>query len=192
MHVADHALAGRDGARELVFQGMAALALGDGLVHRYRGAVMTLARIGPGMARIAVVAVDHMAAGAARGAVIARLVVGPHKPGQGVVQPRLVEVDDRHRDARSGPRPAVRLAGIGPSRLLQALQLTERIGQAGLRENVPDVAPAALEDAEHIRRREHLPHRQGRELGQDPARRHGRGHVRRGLHDGAERHGIAA
>ena len=175
-----------------MFQGMAALAFGDGLVHRHRGAVMTLPRIGSGMARIAVVAVDHMAGGAARGAVIARLVVGPHEPGQGVVQARLVEVDDRHRDARSGSRPAVRLAGVGPSRLLQALQLTERIGQTGLREQVPDVAPATLEDAEHIRRREHLPHRQRREPGQDPARRHGRGHVRRGLHDGADCQGIAA
>ena len=192
VHVADHALAGRDGARELVFQGMAALALGDGLVHGHRGAVMALARIGSGMARIAVVAVDHMARGTARGAVIARLVVGPHEPGQGVVQARLMEVDDRHRDARAGAGAAVRLAGIGPSRLLQALQLAERIGHAGLREQVADIASAALEDAEHIRRREHLPHRQRRELGQHTARRHDGGHVRRGLHDGPERHGIAA
>ena len=83
----------------------------------------------------------------------------------------------------AGAGAAVRLADVGPSRLLQALRSTERIGQADLRELGADVAPAALEDAEDIAGREDVPGRQGMELGQDPARRLAAVHVRR-LHDG--------
>ena len=65
------------------------------------------------------------------------------------------------------PRTAVGLPEIRPSRLLQALQLAFRVGQAGLGELVIDGAPAAFEDAEHVRGFHRFPGRQGVERGQD-------------------------
>src|SRR3546814_14348786 len=58
--------------------------------------------IGERMARLAVVGIDDMAAGAARMAVIARLVVGAHEPHEGIVEAGLVDVERGDRHAQPG------------------------------------------------------------------------------------------
>ena len=179
MHVADHALAGRDRPGEFVLQRMAWFLLWN---HRIAGqglAVVARAGIRPGVPRIAVVGVDHVTAGAAGRAIVARLLVGAEEPHMWVVQPRLVEVEHRHRDPEAGGRAPVRLAEVGPARLLQPLNVAADIGQADLRKQVEDVAAAALEHPEDVARRDHLPGRQRRERGQDATVAHRVGRRRR-------------
>src|SRR5690242_5548503 len=84
--------------------------------------------------RVAVVPVHHVAGAAARGAVVARLVVGALEPEVRVVQARLGDVDDRHRYAAAGARAAVRLADVGASGLVELLQRAGVVGQADLGE----------------------------------------------------------
>ena len=192
MHVAGHALRGRDRAGEDVADRVAALAhrgvvgVGRRVVRpRRRGrwrsrrglAVVPssppgrcwpwrrLAMVGSTVAvwpsrpylgigqavpRLAVVGVDDVAAGAARMAIVAGLVVGAHEPHVGVVEPGLVDVEHRDRDAEAGARAAVRLAEVGPARLLEPLDRAGRVGQADLGELGADVAAAALEHAEDV------------------------------------------
>ena len=117
--------------------------------------------------RVAVVRVHDVARRAARVAVVAGLIVGADEPGERIVEARLGDVDHRHRDARARARAAVRLAEVGPARLLDPLQLAGRVRQAGLREQVRDVAAAALEHAEDVAGLERFPGRQRIELRQD-------------------------
>ena len=92
--------------------------------------VAAILGIGQAVPRLAVVGVDDVAAGAARMAIVAGLVVGAHEPHEGVVEPGLVDVEHRDRDAQAGARAAVRLAEVGPARLLEPLDRC-RSGWAG-------------------------------------------------------------
>ena len=134
VHVADHALAGGDGAGERVRDGVAGLAPRDRWIGRPGGAVVAEGRVGAGVPGIAVVGVDDVAGGAARVAVVARLIVGAHEPGERVVQPRLGDVEHRHGDARAGAGAAVGLPEVGAARLLEPLQQAGAVRQPGLRE----------------------------------------------------------
>src|SRR5690606_16062681 len=78
----------------------------------------------------AIVGVDHVAARAARMAIVARLVVGAHEPHERIVEPGLVDVEDRDRHAQPGARPPVRLLEVGPARLLEPLDRAGRVGKA--------------------------------------------------------------
>ena len=91
-----------------------------------------------------------MAATAATAAVVARLFIGAQEPGQRVVQARLVQVQYRHGDAIAGARATIGLAQIRAPGFLQALDIAAYAGQAGFREQVENVAAAALEDPEHV------------------------------------------
>ncbi len=93
-------------------------------------------------------------------AIVSGIIIRAEKPHVRVVQTRFGDVDDRHRDATPGSRAAVRLPEIGSAGFLQSLDLAELVGNAGLGEQVGDVAPAALEHAEHVGRRDDLPGRQ--------------------------------
>src|SRR3546814_12986439 len=62
-----------------------------------------------------------MAARAARLAIVAGLVVGPHEPHIGVVEARLVEVEDRDGDAQPGAGTAVRLLEVGAAGFFEPL-----------------------------------------------------------------------
>ena len=73
-------------------------------------------------------------------------------------------------DAKAGAGAAVRLAEVGPARLLEPLDRSGRVGQADLGELGVDVAPAALEHAEDVARRDDVPGRQRVELGEHAAR----------------------
>ena len=133
-------------------------------------AVAAEAGVGQAVPRLAVVGVDDVAAGAAGVAIVARLVVGAHEPHERVVEPGLVDVEDRDRDAKAGAGAAVRLADVGPARLLEPLDAAGRVGQADLGELGVDVAAAALEHAEDVARRHDVPGRQRIELGEHAAR----------------------
>ena len=192
VHVAVHALRGRDGAREHMLDRMALFILRDRRICSRGLAVAAVLRPGHAVPRLTVVGVDDVAGAAARGAIVAGLVVGAHEPGEGVVEARLVDVDHRHRDAQARAGAAVRLADVGPARLLDALDRAGGVGQADLGELRADVAPAALEHAEDVARRNRVPARDRIELGQRAARlglgrefarlhprRSGRGQLRR-------------
>ena len=142
---------------------------GDGGIDGRGLAVAAVARIGQRMAGLAVVGVDDVAAGAARMAIVAGLVVGAHEPHVRVVEPGLVDVEHGDRDADAGAGAAIGLAQVGPPRLLEPLDRAGRIGQADLRELRADIAPAALEHAEDVAGRDDVPGRQGIELGQHAA-----------------------
>ena len=168
---------------------MARFPFRDGRIDGLRLAFVTELGVTARVARIAVVGVNHVAGGAAGAAVVPRVVVGAEEPHQGVVQPRLVNVEDRYGDSQSGTRSAVRLTYIGPARLFQALQLSDRVGQADLGKQVDDVAPAALEHPEDVPRRDDLPGGKRVKLTQDPALRHPLIRLDRG--DDSCRHAIA-
>ena len=122
----------------------------DGGIDRLRLPVAPEPGVGQRMARLAIVGIDDMAACAARMAVVAGLVVGPHEPGEGIVEPRLVDVEHRNGHAKAGSGATVRLLEIGPPRLLQPLDLATRARQADLGELRVDRAPAAFEHAEDV------------------------------------------
>src|SRR3546814_8419454 len=71
-----------------------------------------------------------MAARAARLAIVAGLVVGPHEPHIGVVEARLVEVEDRDGDAQPGAGTAVRLLEVGAAGFFEPMDAAGGIGQA--------------------------------------------------------------
>ena len=154
MHVAAHALAGRDRAGEGVLERMPGLVLGDGRVDGLRHAAVPELGVLGRVPRITVIGVDHVAGRAARAAVVARLVLRAQEPHQRVVEARLVQVEHRNGDAVAGAGPAVRLADIRPARLLEDLDGaqvgSDRVDLRGLGEQVDDDAAAALEDAEDV------------------------------------------
>src|SRR3546814_6327096 len=86
-----------------------------------RLAVAAIARIGQAVPRFTVVGIDDMAARAARLAIVTGLVVGAHEPHIGIVEARLVEVEDCDPDAQPGAGPAVRLLEVGAPRLFEPL-----------------------------------------------------------------------
>src|SRR3546814_7010311 len=63
-------------------------------------------------------------------AIVAGLVVGPHEPHIGVVEARLVEVEDRDGDAQPGAGTAVRLLEVGAAGFFEPLDAAGGIGQA--------------------------------------------------------------
>src|SRR5208282_3003689 len=75
MNMANHALAGRNGAREGVLDGMTGFVLGNRGVGGRAVAKMAEGRVRAGVRRIAVVGVDNVAGGATAGAVIAGMIV---------------------------------------------------------------------------------------------------------------------
>src|SRR5215467_12264214 len=157
--MADHALAGRDRRRHLMAQRMPGFPFANGGVAAEAGPAVAVLTIGACRLHVAVVGVNNMASGTTRVAIVAWIVVGAEKPSRRVVEARLGDVQNRYRDAQPGPGAAVRLAEIGTPRLFEALQLALRIGVADLGELGNDVASAALEDAEDVAGREHLPGR---------------------------------
>ena len=160
MDVADDALAGGDPAPggEAVLDRMAALPTRDHRIDREALAAVAELRVRPGMDGGAVVGVDHMAAGAAAGAVVTGMVVGAEEVERRIEEARLREAHEyrigavlRSQAPRSQPGPR-------PPRLLEAL------GVAG----VGPEAPAALEDPQDVPRLHPLEPRQGIEIADHP------------------------
>ena len=93
MHVAVHALAGRNRARELVHDRMPALVFRDRWVGAEAEPLMAVLAPPTGIGRRAIVGVDDVTGGAAAGAVIARMIVRPEKAEERIVQPRLLNAE---------------------------------------------------------------------------------------------------
>ncbi len=84
-------------------------------------------RVRTRVARIAIVRIDAVAAAAARRAKIARIVVGAHEPHVRIIQPRLRDVDQRHRNAIAGAGAATARLDVGPAGFIEALNLSGEI-----------------------------------------------------------------
>ena len=148
----------------------------DRRIDRHRLSVAPALAIVERVARFTVVGIDHVATGAARGAIIARLVVGAHLPQERVVKPGLVDVEHRDRHAQAGRGAAIRLLEIGAAGLFQPLDDPADVGQADFWELRIDRAPAVFEHAENVARRNRVPGRQRIQDRQRPARLLGVGH----------------
>src|SRR6185369_15157505 len=111
---------------------MARLVAGDGGIAGRGGAPVPEPRVDPRMLLVAIVRVHRVAGAASRGAIVAGLLVGAEEPQVRVVEARLGDVDDRHRDEASGRRPAIGLAKVGAPRLVELLQRAGGIWQAHL------------------------------------------------------------
>ena len=94
MHVAVHALARRDRARELVHDRMAALVFGDRLVGREAKPVMTVFALPAGVRGRTIIGINDVAGRAAARAVIARMIVRAHEIEQRIVQPGFLQIQE--------------------------------------------------------------------------------------------------
>ena len=97
MNVADDALAGRDSHGELVLDGMAGLIAGDRGVGLKGEPSVAEAGIRPGVDARAVVGIDHVARGAAAGAIVAGMIVRSQEVQRRVEEPGFLKTDE-HRD----------------------------------------------------------------------------------------------
>src|SRR5205085_8713450 len=97
-------------------------------------AVVAQPGIAAGLLHSATIRMDDMAAGAARVAVVARIVVRSEEPHVRIVEPRLQDVEDRNRHPQPGRGAAVRLLQIRTSRLVEKLNLAGRVRVADLGE----------------------------------------------------------
>ena len=149
---------------------VAAVFAGDGRIDRGRLPVAAVLRIAKAVARFAVVGVDHVAARTARMAIVARLVVGSHEPQERIVEPGLVNVEDRDRHPQPGAGAAVGLLEVGPSGFFEPLDLSAGIWQADLGKGAAVGPPTVFEHPEYVPRWHHVPARQRIERGQRAAR----------------------
>src|SRR5580765_2559540 len=100
MHVATHALARRDRARERVPDWMAALIVAQaGLIAAEAQALVAVLAVVSGVGGGAVVRVDHVTGRAAAGAIVTRMIVRSQETEQGIVQARLLQVQKNWIDA---------------------------------------------------------------------------------------------
>ena len=117
------------------------------------------------MSRVAIVGIHDMTTRTAGRSVIAGLIVGAHEPGEWIIEARLVNIDKRYSDTATRAGTAIRLPNVGLAGFLEALNLSQRIRQPGLRKQVGQVAAAVLEDAKNIAGLYALPGRQGIQFG---------------------------
>ena len=137
MYVADHALAGRDGARQTVLYGVAFLVLLDGGVGGDAVAEMAVRGVGAGVRGVAIVGVDHVAGGAPGAAIVAGLIVGAEEVEQRVEQAGALQALKDGVGAREGAEAAIaqavvaaledaqRVAGLGGFELRQRPEFGE-------------------------------------------------------------------
>ena len=143
--------------------------IADGRINGLGLAVAAIFGPDRAMPGFAVIRVDHMAAGAARLAIVAGLIIGSHEPHERIVEPGLVDIEYRNGDAQAGSGTAVGLFQVRTTGLFQPLDDAADIGQSDFRELSVDIAATALEYAENIAWRNRMPGRQGIEDWQGPA-----------------------
>ena len=85
VHVAIHALAARDGAGELVFDGMTSFFFGNGSVTGETQSLMSIFAPPIRIAGRTVICINDVAGRATAGTVISWMIVRPHKPKQRIV-----------------------------------------------------------------------------------------------------------
>ena len=143
VHVADDALAARNGSREAVLDRMAGLVLGNRRIARLTQTAIAGNPVGPGIHGRPVVGVDDVTRRAAARAVIARVVVGPQKIERRIQQPRLLEADETGVGAVFGSQPPVAQSRSRPAIVLETLRYAHlRPKAAAALEYAKDIAPA--------------------------------------------------
>ncbi len=107
VHVADHALAGRNRARELVADGMSGLISRNGGIGGRGLSQISGRSVGAGMFRRTIVGVDHVAGAAAAGPVVAGLIVGAGERQQRIEQAGLLQSEKNRIGAQFGAEAAL-------------------------------------------------------------------------------------
>src|SRR3954453_24015003 len=138
-------------------QRMSLLVLRNRFVAGDGEAGVAVLRVAGGVKRIAIVGVDDVASRAARRAVIAGVIVRAEEREMRIVEPRLVQIDERGRDAQAGAAVAIAESDVG----LSCLPFWRRIPNIGERARAGD--PAAFEGAEVLGGLKDLPARQRNE-----------------------------
>ena len=111
--MADHALAGRNRARESVANGMAGFVSRNRRIGCRAVAAIAEARVWAGMLRRAVVGVDHVARRASAGAIIAGLVVRAGQRKQRIEQARFLQAEKNGIGAQLGAESALAELVVG-------------------------------------------------------------------------------
>ena len=147
VNVTDHALAGRNGTREDVFDRMTGFVLGNCGIDCGGAAKISVRRVLRGMQRIAVVRVDDVARGAATRAIVAGMIVGDGHRHDGIDEARFLETQEN---------------GIGAQLASKATVAQFVVGLAGrlVFFRIADFAfflAAAFEDAENVAGLRNLP-----------------------------------
>ncbi len=180
MNVAGDALAAGNGERELVADRMAGAVLGNGRVGRKARALVAEAGIRPRMHGRAVVGVDHVAAAATAGAVVAGVVIGAEEIQRRIEQAGLLQPQKNRVGAIFRAQTAIAEAGAGPAGIVFGFR------DARFRAK----PPAALEDTQDVARLGDLKPRQRVEIGElglaldclDRRRRNGLDPLRHAVH----------
>src|SRR4051794_40248548 len=154
MHVTRHALTRRHRARELMAQRMALLIFRNGFVAGDREAGVAVLRVTGGMQRIAIVGVDDVTSRASGRPVVAGMIVRSEERKMRIVEPRLVQIDERGRDAQAGAAAAIAEADVG----LTGFAFRRWITDGRERARAADAAP--FEGAEVLGGLKNLPSRQ--------------------------------
>ena len=108
VHVAVHALAGWNGASELMQDGMAALRFGDRFVGRETEALVSVLAPPAGVRRRPIVRVNDVAGRAAARSIIAGVIVRAEEPEEWIVQPRFLQAEENRIGAIERAETALR------------------------------------------------------------------------------------
>src|SRR6185369_15806042 len=118
VHVTDHALRGRNLARELVLDRMARLVFWNVLVGCLRAPEIAGLVVERGVRGVAVVRVDHVTSGATGRAIIAWMIVGAQVVERRIQQPRLLQSKKNRIGTLRGTQPTRAQSLIGLARIL--------------------------------------------------------------------------
>ena len=140
MDVAVHALAGGDGFREGVLDGMSRFVFGNRGVRRGAESGVAVLRVARGMGGVDVVGIDHMTGGATAAAVVARMIVGARQRHYRIQQARFLQTEKYRIGAQFGAESAIAQLIVGPARIIFAIGIAE----------FGFFAPAAFKHAEDI------------------------------------------
>ena len=135
--MAGDALTGGNGARQTVLDGVAFFVLGNGGIGGGAVAQVSGGGVLRGVRGVAVIGIDHVAGGASRRAIVARLIVGAEEIQQRIQQARALQALEYGIGPRECAESAIaeavvtafkdaqRIAGLGGFELRQREQFRE-------------------------------------------------------------------
>src|SRR5690349_14585573 len=107
MDVAHDALAGGNGAREFVLDGMAGFVLRDRRIDLRAVRLIAVSSVRAGVNRRAIIGVDDVAGGAATRAIVAGMIVGAGERKDRVKQARFLKAEENGVGAKLSTKTAV-------------------------------------------------------------------------------------
>jgi hypothetical protein len=150
MHVADHALSGRDLVRELMLDGMTRLVLGDLCVGGLGESLVPCGRVRTRSSLARVVRINDVTRRTACGAIVAGLVIRPEVIERRIQKTCLLQAEV------NGIRAVIRAESTGAEAFVRLTRLLVLIWVADLEASLT----AALEDAKDIPGLRYLPPRE--------------------------------